>query len=272
MVSPPGPKPKFPLHTKEPSREISKLLAETDNADIHFTLTYFELASVGSTARDLLEVAGANHTKHTAYDDDWLQGKVPTGFSYLPVLTVKLPHDKELHLAEAIVIDTFLAERFGLLGENSWEATLIRMFYTNMQYLRERTFSEVFVDPMDKRIKARAWFLERVLKKFLDDHEYHLKENGSNGHYVGDKLSLADIHLWNIIHFYGTVPWGQKAIDMFKKYPLVWKVKETVERVPRLVEWRATDEFKGYEMESVKNYSEFGLDGEDAVAPLTPVA
>ncbi|KAF9124025.1 hypothetical protein BGW39_008526 [Mortierella sp. 14UC] len=241
MVSLPGPKPKFSLHTKEPSREIAKLLAETDNADIHFTLTYFELASVGSTARDLLEYAGANHTKHTVY---------------------------ELHLAEAIVIDTFLAERFGLLGDNSWEATLVRMFHANMQYLRERTFSEVFVDPMEKRIKARAWFLERVLKKFLDDHEYHLKENGSNGHYVGDKVSLADIHLWNIIHFYGTVPWGQKAIDMFKQYPLVWKVKETVDRLPQLVKWRAAEEFKEYEKQSVKDYSDYGLDGEDTVAPL----
>ncbi|KAF9907211.1 hypothetical protein EC991_011201 [Linnemannia zychae] len=269
MVSPPAPKPKFTLHTKEPSREISKLLAETDNADIHFILTYFDLASVGSTARDILEYTGANHTKRAVYEEDWMQGRVPTGFSYLPVLTVKLPNDKELHLAEAIVIDTFLADRFGLLGDNYWEETLVRMFHTNMQYLRERTFSDVFVNPMEKRIAARAWFLERTLKKFLNDHEFHLKENGSNGHYVGDKVSLADIHLWNIIHFYGTVPWGQKAIDMFKEYPLVWKVKETVDRLPQLIKWRATEEFKAYEKESINNYSEFGLDGEDTVAPLS---
>jgi hypothetical protein len=58
-------KPKHPLHTKESSAEISKLLIDAKNADIHFTLTYFELASVGSTARELLEYAGVNHTKKT---------------------------------------------------------------------------------------------------------------------------------------------------------------------------------------------------------------
>lgn len=65
MSSPAANKPKHALHTQESSTKISKLLVETNNADIHFTLTYFELASVGSTARELLEYAGVNHTKNT---------------------------------------------------------------------------------------------------------------------------------------------------------------------------------------------------------------
>ncbi|KAF8945892.1 hypothetical protein BGZ47_001780 [Haplosporangium gracile] len=235
---------KHALHTKKSSGEISMLLAETDNAEIHFTLTYFELASVGSTARELLEYAGVNHTKNTVTD---------------------------LHLSESIVVDTFLAERFGLMGDNAWEANLIRMFYINMQYLRERTFTVAFAEPMEQRVKNRAWFLDNILKKFLQDHEYHLKNNGSNGHYVGDKVSLADIHIWNIVHFFGTVPWGQKVIDEFKRHSLVWKVKETVDGISQLAKWRASEEFKATERHSIADYSDTGLDGEDAVAPLAVV-
>jgi hypothetical protein len=99
------------------------------------------------------------------------------------------------------VIDTFLAERFGLLGDNIWEANLVRTFYINMTYLRERTFTVAFANPMEQRIKNRAWLLDNVLRKFLQDHEHHLKENGSNGHYVGDKVDTFLLNLPLILFF-----------------------------------------------------------------------
>lgn len=95
-------------------------------------------------------------------------------------------------MAESEVIDTFLAERFGLLGNNTWEAMTIRTFYTNIQYLRERTFTETLWVIDSEKKKARDQFLSHSLRKFLEDHEFHLQENGSNGHYVGDKVYCAD--------------------------------------------------------------------------------
>ncbi|KAF9917774.1 hypothetical protein FBU30_000517 [Linnemannia zychae] len=262
------PKPKLPLNIKD-SQEISMLLADTNNTDLHFTFTYFNLAAVGATARELLEYAGADHTKNTVTFEVWREGKVPSTFSYLPTLTVRFPNNKELHLSEAIEIDIFLAERFGLIGDNLWEAQLVRMFYINMQYLRERTITLTFIDPMETRIKHHGYFMDVFLKKFLEDHEHHLKENGSNGHYIGNKLTLADIHLWNIVHFYGTLSWGQKVIDVFKQYPLIWKVWETVDKLPQLARWRVSDEFRAYEKQTIETYSVYTVDGEDNVAPLT---
>ena len=64
------------------------------------------------------------------------------------------------------------------------------------------------------------------------------------------------------------MPWGQKAIDLFKEHRLVWKVWETVEGLPQLADWRGSEEFKMCEKRSIENYAEFGLDGEDTVAPL----
>ncbi|KAF9930910.1 Glutathione S-transferase S1 [Linnemannia zychae] len=268
MMLAPVLKKKCSLHVKD-SHEFSTLLADTNNTDLHFTLTYFHLASVGSTARELLEYAGAHHTKNTVTVETWKEGNTPSGFSCLPMLTVRFPDNRELNIAESIVIDTFLAERFGLLGDNLWESNLVRMFYCNIHYLRDGVFTEVFIDPESKRNEHYAHFKNVILKKFLEDHEYHLKENGSNGHYVGKKLSLADIHLWNIVHFFGTAPWGQDVIDMFKLYPYVWKVWETVDKLPQLAKWRASDEFRAYEKKSIEDYSEFAVKGVDNVAPLT---
>ena len=121
---------------------------------------------------------------------------MPTVFSVLPVLKIKdrrpsSPFQgKELVLAEAIIIDTFVAGRFGLLGDNEWESLAIRTFYSNIHYLRERYFSTVLIASPELREKARDFYLDGPLTKFCEDHEYHLKENGSNGHYVGDKVSL----------------------------------------------------------------------------------
>lgn len=121
---------------------------------------------------------------------------MPTVFSVLPVLRIKdrspssAFQGKELVLAEASVIDTFLARRFGLLGNNEWESLAIQTFYSNIHYLRERASSSTMAVPVAMREKNRDRYLNVALKKFCEDHEYHLKENGSNGHYVGDKVSL----------------------------------------------------------------------------------
>ncbi|KAF9919270.1 Glutathione S-transferase S1 [Lobosporangium transversale] len=196
-------------------------------------------------------------------EDEWNSGKVYTAFSFLPMLKITAPNGKTLDLSESMVIDVFLAERFGLLGENKWESLTIQSFYSSIHYLRERTFSEVADVPKEHRKRTRDTFLSYTLKRFLEDHEFHLKENGNNGHYVGDKLSLADLHLANIIHFYTTLPWGQMAIDVFKNYEAVWKVKETVDKVEELKAWYSSDKFKHYEQGSIKWYERLVVPGEE---------
>jgi hypothetical protein len=63
MAVQPAGRPKFSFQSKHSSAEISKFLAETDNKDLFFSLSYWEIAAVGSTARDLLEYAGVKHEK-----------------------------------------------------------------------------------------------------------------------------------------------------------------------------------------------------------------
>lgn len=91
-------------------------------------------------------------------------------------------------MAETIVVDQFLAKRFHLLGDNEWEEFQIKGFYSNIHYLRERSFMNVTFTHADKRKIALEKFLTKTLPAFIEDHEFHLRANGSNGHYVGDKV------------------------------------------------------------------------------------
>ncbi|KAG0296129.1 Glutathione S-transferase S1 [Linnemannia gamsii] len=236
-------------------------LLKVDNKDLTFTHMYWELASVGSTSRDILVYGKANYEFTYPEDEKWEKGMVPTVFSLLPVLRItdRRPSSKfegkGLVLAEASVIDTFLAGRFGLLGDNEWESLAIQTFYSNIHYLRERCFSSVLDVPSELRKKGRDNYMNVQITKFCEDHEYHLKDNGSNGHYVGNKLSLADIHLSNIIHFFSTVTWGKMALDRFQQYESLWKVKENVDKVPAIAEWRQSSIFKGHEEASIAWYA-----------------
>ncbi|KAG0280108.1 hypothetical protein BGZ95_011259 [Linnemannia exigua] len=264
MAVQPANRPKFSFQSKHSSQAISAILAETDNKDLFFSLSYWEIAAVGSTARDLLEYAGVKHEKLAPSYADWSAGKVPTAFSVMPILKVKGPDGMEIDMAESEVIDTFLAERFGLLGNNAWESMTIRTFYSNIHYLRERSYTETLWVVDSEKKKAKDQFFSSTLRKFLEDHEFHLQENGCNGHYVGDKLSLADLHLSNIVHFFSTVPWAKEALDEFKKYEAVWKVKEMVDGVRQLDAWRASAEFKRYEESSIDYYAKNCTVPEDA--------
>ncbi|KAF9908498.1 hypothetical protein EC991_009762 [Linnemannia zychae] len=245
--------------------EILKL----DNKDLTFMQTYWELTTAGSTSREILVYGKANYEFSYVNFEGWQKGTIPTVFSFLPVLKVKdrrpssKYHDQEVVLAETMIIDTFLAKRFGLLGDNEWESLTIQGFYSNIHYLRERCFGSTMIAPPEVRKKARDEFLNETLVKFCEDHEHHLKANGSNGHYVGNKLSLADIHLSNIIHFYTTVPWGKMALERLKQYESLWKVNETVEKVPAIAEWRQTKLYKSLVENTINFYLNFAVPDEE---------
>ncbi|KAF9998822.1 hypothetical protein BGZ65_005737, partial [Modicella reniformis] len=160
-------------------QEKSHLLTETDIQDLTFQVFYWDATSVAGTSRDIMIYAkahyGAKYEFLSPSDENWA-GNTETAFSCLPML-------KKVHIAESVVIDTYLAERFELVGDNKWESVTIQSFYSNIHYLRERLITKVLCVPEELRLKNRQEFLKETLKKFLENHAFHLEESGNNGHY-----------------------------------------------------------------------------------------
>ena len=92
------------------------------------------------------------------------------------------------------MVDHYLAKKFNLLGNNEWEEFTIKGIYNNIHHLRERSLTGVTWIYADKRKEGLANFMNKTLPKFISDHEFHLKANGSNGHYIGDKVWIRVMH------------------------------------------------------------------------------
>jgi hypothetical protein len=73
------------------TKECAEFLAATENKDLEFKVLYWEIASVGSTARDILALGGVQWKNAHPTDKDWDDGKVETAFSCLPMLTINGP-------------------------------------------------------------------------------------------------------------------------------------------------------------------------------------
>lgn len=108
--------------------------------------------------------------------------------------------------------------------------------------------------------KAFDRFLSEELPLWIETHTKHLKDNGSNGHYVGNKLSLADLKTANIIDHIQTIKDGDKVLEMIKKNsPEIWKVKETVDAEPRLQQWRQSEGYLRHLAMSKTLYANTGI-------------
>ena len=60
-------------------------------------------------------------------------------------------------------------------------------------------------------------------------------------------MTLADIKTANAIDHFALQPKGEDLIEIIKKSPALWKVKETVDSDPKLAKWRISEEFKELE-------------------------
>ncbi|KAF9428711.1 hypothetical protein BGZ94_001362 [Podila epigama] len=233
--------PKINLHG-----DASEKLQVLEDPNKSFTLIYWPLASVGATCRDLLAYGKANWKCEYASEEAWKNKEFATPLSFLPVLKITSSTGKEVHLAEAMVIDSYLAEEFGLLGDNKYEELIIKSFNSSIHFLIERTF-RVLGQKGTTAQEGLDNFMNITIARFIHDHEYHLRNNGSNGHYVGNKVC------------YATLPFDDLIYNEFRKSEPIWKVWETVHANPEINAWRSSDEFKSHEKGSCESYMRFAI-------------
>ncbi|KAG0047300.1 hypothetical protein BGZ83_007630 [Gryganskiella cystojenkinii] len=230
------------------SAEQSEILKNPDS----FRLFYFQMEGLGQTSRDILTYGDAKWER--SYPEDWGKQKANTPFGCIPILYV-IKDGKEVMVAESTAVDTYLAKHFGLLGENIYEESQIRAFHSSTLFLLTTFAGSVTWAMPEVKEQTLGFFKDFLLPNWIKSHERHLLDNGDNGHYVGDKLTLADIKTANAIDHFSLQPQGKDFVEIIKKSPALWKVKETVDSDPKLTKWRASEEFKQLE-DSTKAYYE----------------
>ncbi|KAG0241726.1 hypothetical protein B0O80DRAFT_241760 [Mortierella sp. GBAus27b] len=236
------------------SADLSKALVDPRPASYKFE--YFDVWGVGAVSRDMLAYGNADWQNLPI--TNWPAQKAAP-FGVFPVLHIRTAGGIEIKLAETIVIENYLAKRFGLLGDNEWEEQLIKMLYSSTFFVRERTFMRVTWNFKDRRDATFEMFMTQNLPVWIETHTKHLKDNGSNGHYVGNKLSLADLQTANTIEHFSCLYRGNEILEEIKKSPEIWRVKETVDQEPRLQTWRQSEDYKKHIATSLAMYGDAGI-------------
>ncbi|KAF9351409.1 hypothetical protein BGX26_010580 [Mortierella sp. AD094] len=229
------------------SIELAK--AFTDPRPASYKLEYFHVSGVGGVPRDILSYGGADWEDKVL--TNWPE-EINSPFGVFPVLHIRTADGVEFKLAESVVIEHHLAKKFGLLGDNEWEEHQIKILHSSSLYLRERLFMRVtwnFKDIMDKALDT---FMTQTLPLWIETHTKHLKDNGSNGHYV-------DLQTANDIDHFKCLYKGDKIVELIKKSPEIWKVKEAVDNEPKLQQWRQSEGYKGHIAASQAIYANTGI-------------
>ncbi|KAF9162576.1 hypothetical protein DFQ26_003419 [Actinomortierella ambigua] len=218
-----------------------------DRVELSF---FFESSSRRSAEREV----AATMVVFKMYSDDWEEKHI-TPLGVLPVLKIHTPKIKDIIISEAIVIDFYLAKKAGLLGNNEWEEQVIKSIYSSAHYLRERFFMRVTYIDQESKKRNFSRFMEFLLPHFIRTMEFHLQDNGANGFFMGDRLSLADIHVAAVMDHFFLQPMGEPIRKVLEASELLMKVKQSVDNEPRLASWKKTQQYKVLEEETIQFYA-----------------
>ncbi|KAG0264927.1 hypothetical protein BG011_005849 [Mortierella polycephala] len=218
--------------------------------DSTFKLSYFKFHGLAGSARLILATSGAKWESifpeaglyyHPCLD--WANvEKKDTLFGCLPVLYETTSAGQKIEVPETDAIEHYLAKKFKLYGDDDFDEIKVRAFANSVQSLMTFLLLRVLtVSDTEYKAKMMERFQTETLPPFIGIHERHLEANGRNGHYVGNKLSLADIKLAVALELVVSAT-GDKFVSK-EATPALWAVWETVNAIPSYVEWKKTESF-----------------------------
>jgi len=204
-----------------------------------YILTYFNIRGLAEVPRLLFKVSNVPfEDDRIAFDkkedgsffrgkweDDNYKKTFP--FRQVPVLTV----NGKVQIAQSSAINRFLSKRFGLFGENDIDAALIDAVGEQLTDVRKSWYTE--------KTKDGAQPGEH-LKKFFDTtfpEQLSILETNvhGNGHFVGSKLSLADVQFYYLVFVFGTE--NKDLAASLSKYPKLKQVHDNVANNANIKKW-----------------------------------
>ncbi|KAF9307697.1 hypothetical protein BG003_000347 [Podila horticola] len=229
----------YPVATKASSAVLAQA-ASLNSADSKFQLFYFGLQARAEIPRLMLAYAGANFEHVSA---DWPAMKEKTRFGCLPVMFETTSNGTVLEFAESQAIERYIAKKFNLMGENVWEEQQTNEFVSSIDF-QLTNYIKVMFAPAESRHKEAETF-HQSFAKWVVFMERHLIENGNNGHFVGNKISWADLKAAVLVGRLSLLlPSG---MEVPKLPEALVKVVETVKADSKIAAWMASEEYQKYD-------------------------
>ncbi|CAD5112118.1 DgyrCDS1359 [Dimorphilus gyrociliatus] len=212
-----------------------------DTGKSMFKLTYFDIQGRAEPARCMFAYAGCRYEDERISYEEWPSRKSLTPFGKLPVL-----EDSGIEICQSTTINRYLAKKFNLFGKDEKESLLIDMVceccYDMVKPLEK--FECISSKDIEGKMKD---YREKELPDLLKNLENLAKKYGSKGHFVGNRMSLADIL------FYNTFDYGIRTFyqvcdsSCLKNYEHLQGICEEVKSNGNIAKWlnkRPVDQYK----------------------------
>ncbi|KAG0096477.1 hypothetical protein BGZ93_004479 [Podila epicladia] len=211
----------YPSATKATSTVLAE--ATTSNpADSKFELVYFGIQVRAEIPRLILAYAGANVKYTTA------------------ALFETTSNGTILEFAESQAIERYLAKKFNLLGSNAWEEHLVNEYVHGLDCQLTNHMKIMFASVEDRFKEAESF--SRDFSKWIAFIERHLAANGNNGHFVGDKISWADLKAAVLVRRLELVWPSAYGVEAPKLPAALIRVADTVKADAKVKAWLVSEE------------------------------
>jgi len=191
-----------------------------------YKLTYFDIKGIAEVSRLLFVISGTPFEDFRfPFDDDrteWKAAKHTFPMFKIPDLAFN-----GTHISQSKAIERFLAKKFGFFGSNEVEAAQIDSFSEEIR--------DIVID-----YRSAVGNDEKMTKFWSEEYQTHLDAlvnvSGKNGHFVGDKLSLADIQFFHLTT--NSEPKYLAIVEAeLEKRPVLTKIRDTVAANDKLIEY-----------------------------------
>lgn len=205
-----------------------------------YTLRYFNIRALAEISRLLFAVSGTEYkderfpiefTDNGIIRNEWDQVKHDNNqfpFAKIPVLIID---NKEI-IAQSPAINRYLAKQFGLFGSNDIESALIDSVGEELTDIRSGWQKE-------SNEQGKIDYINNKIPDFYKRLEAFAKKHGGDNGIVGNKLSLADIQLYQADQQFNYVSEHRGAVDkiLSQHAPTIKKIIDNVANNPKIKEW-----------------------------------
>ena len=156
-----------------------------------YILHYFGANGRGAVPRAILTYGKADWENRVIKKEEWPQIKKSDlcEFEFLPVLEV----DGKKY-CESLAINTYLAEKFDLMGKNPEENYQIYNLLLTFDDFNVQFRPFRLCEDESKKLELKQKAIDR-LKFFIGKFEKRYVELGKGKYFLGDKFTLADIYI-----------------------------------------------------------------------------
>lgn len=161
-------------------------------------------------------------------------GELPYG--QLPVLDVD-----GVRIAQSVAIARYCGKVSGLYPSDALQAARCdELLDTATQITQDLGPSMRSKDPEEKA-RLRQNLAQKIFPRWLGMLEARLEDNGDNGFFVGDSLTMADLIIWRLLGWLRGGILDGIPTDLLDPFPGLLGHQETVGQHPGVVAWMARD-------------------------------